>query len=162
MFFRISSLQQSANKSFCAALANCRKFNIYIIYLLITINLTTNGQPKGLKDTIRDFIYTDLFPQKTSNDVVSTNSKVVLFGLFALLGFAILTYSITVLNVGTHNTTETIKTDGTTKTVQVKLNDTIQLERLQQLEQVNGVYIAAISGSLALGGTLIAQLWGRG
>ena len=115
--------------------------------------MTTNGEPKGLKDTIRDFIYTDLFPQKTSNDVVSTNSKVVLFGLFALLGFAILTYSITVLNVGTHNTTET---------VQVPANDTIQLERLQQLEQVNGVYIAAISGSLALGGTLIAQLWGRG
>ena len=124
--------------------------------------MTTNGQPKGLKDTIRDFIYTDLFSQKTSNDVVSTNSKVVLFGLFALLGFAILTYSITVLNVGTHNTTETIKTGNTTKTVQVQANDTIQLERLQQLEQVNGVYIAAISGSLALGGTLIAQLWGRG
>jgi hypothetical protein len=29
------------------------------------------------------------------------------------------------------------------------------------MDQLNAVYIAAISGSLALGGTLIAQLWGR-
>jgi hypothetical protein len=33
--------------------------------------------------------------------------------------------------------------------------------RDQQLEQINSVFIAAIAGALALGGTLITQLWGR-
>jgi hypothetical protein len=109
---------------------------------------------KGLKDTIRDFVYTDLFPQRTSSDIVSSNTKVVLFGLFALIGFAVLTYAITITG---HNYNIAEPVNGT-----VHLSDTQKLQRLQQLEQINGVYIAAISGSLALGGTLIAQLWGRG
>jgi hypothetical protein len=33
---------------------------------------------KGLKDTIRAFIYTDLFPQRTSSDIVSCGIR--LFG----------------------------------------------------------------------------------
>jgi hypothetical protein len=111
---------------------------------------------KGLKDTIRAFIYTDLFPQRTSSDIVSSNTKVVLFGLFALIGFAVLTYAITV----TGNNYKVDDVSGGNKTS--VLNDTQKLQRLQQLEQVNGVYIAAISGSLALGGTLIESLWGRG
>lgn len=44
----------------------------------------------------------------------------------------------------------------------IPLNDSQKVEQLKQLEQVNAVYIAAIAGSLALGGTLIAQLWGKG
>jgi hypothetical protein len=43
----------------------------------------------------------------------------------------------------------------------ILLNATEKLEKFEQLDQINAVYIAAISGSLALGGTLIAQLWGR-
>jgi len=36
------------------------------------------------------------------------------------------------------------------------------LQRIdQQIEQINSVFIAAIAGALALGGTLITQLWGR-
>jgi hypothetical protein len=42
-----------------------------------------------------------------------------------------------------------------------QLNTGLREQRMQQLEQLNTVYVAAISGSLALGGTLIAQLWGR-
>jgi hypothetical protein len=114
--------------------------------------MPNNRNVKAIKDTIRDFIYTDLFPPRTGNDIVSSNSKVVLYGLFALIGFAILTYAITVTgcNYNTNN-----NTCGNT------LTDTQKLNRLSQLEHVNAVYIAAISGALALGGTLIAQLWGR-
>lgn len=119
---------------------------------------------KGIKDTIRDFIYIDLFPPRTGSDVVSSNSKVVLYGLFALLGFAVLTYAITI--VGGHYTATTkeivVKVNKNNITKTLPLNATEKLDQLDQLGQVNGVYIAAISGALALGGTLIAQLWGKG
>lgn len=90
-----------------------------------------NGQRKGM---IINWI-TDLFriPGNREDDIVSENSKIVLYGLFALIGFAILMYAITV----------TQQPNGT---------DT---------EKLNTVYIAVISGALALGGTLIAQVWGK-
>jgi hypothetical protein len=112
---------------------------------------------KGFWASFTDFVYTDLFPQRPmGSDIVSSNAKVVLYGLFALIGFAILTYAITVTSEklsGIYLVTENNK---------VPVNDSQKVERLQQLEQINAVYIAAISGSLALGGTLIARLWGRG
>ena len=111
---------------------------------------------KGLKDTIRDFVYIDLFPPRTGTDTVSSNTKVVLYGLFALVGFAVLTYAITVTGPNYRTNNEVVDNKS------IPLSDAQKLERLEQLEQVNGVYIAAISGALALGGTLIAQLWGRG
>jgi hypothetical protein len=128
--------------------------------------LSHNKNPKGIWDSIKSLIYDDLIPHPPppGTDLVSSNSKVVLFALFALVGFAVLTYAITVTG-NNYTATEDVSTPGpnnTTVTSKRPLNDTIQLERLQQLEQVNAVYIAAISGSLALGGTLIAQLWGRG
>ena len=37
-----------------------------------------------------------------------------------------------------------------------------ELKRIdQQVQQINSVFIAAIAGAIALGGTLITQLWGR-
>jgi len=89
------------------------------------------------------------------SDIVSSNAKVVLYGLFALVGFAILTYTLTMTS--SYFSKNTLITGNET----VPLNDTQKVERLQQLEQINTVFIAAISGSLALGGTLIARLWGR-
>lgn len=104
----------------------------------------------GIKDaaygTIKNFFY-DIFPARTGTDIVSSNAKIVLYGLFALIGFAIITYAITATG-NNYNT--------------ANLGDVQKLERLAQLEQVNAVYIAAISGALALGGTLVAQLWGKG
>ena len=44
---------------------------------------------------------------------------------------------------------------------QINENFTDLQRRDQQLEQINSVFIAAIAGALALGGTLITQLWGR-
>jgi hypothetical protein len=110
--------------------------------------LSDNKNVKSIKDTIKDFIYIDLFPSRTGvSDVVSSNTKVVLYGLFALVGFAILTYA-TIVSGHNYNSTG--------------MNDTQKVKVFEQLEQVNTVFIAAVSGSLALGGTLIAQLWGRG
>jgi len=62
---------------------------------------------------------------------VSYNSRAVLLGLFALVGFilAVFTFSINVFPP-------------------------------EQSGRLNTVFIAAISGTLALGGTLISQLWG--
>jgi Bacterial Ig-like domain len=62
---------------------------------------------------------------------VSYNSRAVLLGLFALVGFtlAVYTYSVNVFPP-------------------------------EQSGRLNTVFIAAISGTLALGGTLISQLWG--
>ena len=53
-------------------------------------------------------------------------------GLFALVGFIILVYTVT-----------------------------INLYPVEGTARLNTVFIAAISGSLALGGTLISQLWGK-
>jgi hypothetical protein len=111
---------------------------------------------KGIWTSFGDFIYTDLFPQKMGNDIVSSNAKVVLYGLFALVGFAILTYAFAV--TGDKYQIDSDVAGNTEKTI----NDAQKVERFEQLEQINAVYIAAISGSLALGGTLIARLWGRG
>jgi hypothetical protein len=78
---------------------------------------------------------------RTEDDIVSGNAKMVLFGLFSLVGFAVLLYAITMLFLGKPGATEDA-----------------QFEKLQE---INSVYIAAISGALALGGTLISQIWGR-
>ena len=63
---------------------------------------------------------------------ISFNSKSVLLGLFALVGIILLIYTVSIL-----------------------VYDPEQTGRL------NAVFIAAISGTIALGGTLISQLWGR-
>ena len=94
-------------------------------------------------DSIRDFIIHDiLVPRNGAKDVVSNNAKIVLYSLFALVGLAVLLYTITVISLHSH-----IGNTG---------NNEIEL-----LDQINSVYLAAISGSIGLGGTLIAQLWGR-
>ncbi|HVP82940.1 MAG TPA: hypothetical protein VMS35_07865 [Nitrososphaeraceae archaeon] len=63
--------------------------------------------------------------------MVSVNSKRILWALFILLIVILLVFTIT-----------------------VKVNPGFS-------DRLNTVFIAAISGILALGGTLITQLWGR-
>src|SRR6476620_3551609 len=63
-------------------------------------------------------------------DKVSYNSRAVLLGLFILVGFILAVFSYSINYVP------------------------------EQAGRLNTVFIAAISGSLALGGTLISQLWG--
>jgi uncharacterized membrane protein len=72
-------------------------------------------------------------PGRKEDDIVSENAKIVLFGLFMLIGLAVLLYAITIANS----------------------------KDASQGEKFNTVFIAAISGSIALGGTLITQIWGR-
>jgi hypothetical protein len=68
----------------------------------------------------------------TSSERVSVNSKAILLGLFALVGFILLVFTIT-----------------------------LRFVPIEQTARLNTVYVAAVSGILALGGTLISQLWGK-
>jgi hypothetical protein len=81
---------------------------------------------------------------RTEDDIVSGNAKIVLFGLFSLVGLAILLYAITMVLLGGPENTDAAK-----------------VAQFEKLQEINAVYIAAISGALALGGTLISQIWGR-
>jgi hypothetical protein len=129
-----------------------------------------------------------LFPPSTTNDVVTNNAKLVLYGLFTLIGLAILFYAITagvaynsnpdnlfipseeqnlnkkienrILNSNLTDEQKLVELQERSENFSEQLRDRYQ-ERFQQLEQLNAVYIAAISGAIALGGTLISQLWGR-
>lgn len=77
--------------------------------------MSDNNFVKGIKDTIKDFIYVDLLPQRTGTDIVSSNSKIVLYALFALVAFAILTYAITVTGKNYNASEVDVKTnDGKT------------------------------------------------
>jgi Bacterial Ig-like domain len=71
-------------------------------------------------------------PSPLSGEKVSYNSRAVLLGLLLLVAFILAVYTISV--------------------------NTYPPEKSGRL---NTVFIAAISGSLALGGTLISQLWGK-
>lgn len=62
---------------------------------------------------------------------VSTNSRTVLVGLLVLVGLILLVYTISV-----------------------------HLYSAGEVGRLNSVFIAVITGTLALGGTLISQLWG--
>jgi hypothetical protein len=63
-------------------------------------------------------------------DKVSYNSRAVLLGLFTLVGFILAVFTYSINIIP------------------------------EQAVRFNTVFIAAISGSLALGGTMISQLWG--
>lgn len=66
-----------------------------------------------------------------SDKSVSYNSRSVLVGLLFLVGLILLVYTISVT-----------------------------IYNAEEVGRLNSVFIAAISGTLALGGTLISQLWG--
>ena len=111
---------------------------------------TRKGIGAMFTSSIKDFLEQDIFIHRDgAKDIVSSNAKVVLYSLFALIGLAILLYTITVIGLGHH-----VGNAGNEDTA-------ARLHELELLDQINSVYLAAISGSIALGGTLIAQLWGR-
>ena len=114
--------------------------------------MSNDKKAKGIKDLLYEKLKDLIVPKTTATDIVSSNAKIVLYGLFALVGFAILMYAIIV-------TGDKYKPDSGGYE---KLNDAQKVERGESLDQLNAVYVAAISGAVALGGTLISQLWGRG
>ena len=71
-------------------------------------------------------------PSQLSGEKVSYNSRAVLLGLLLLVAFILAVYTISV-----------------------------NIYPPEKTGRLNTVFIAAISGSLALGGTLISQLWGK-
>ena len=68
-----------------------------------------------------------------SDKSISTNSRSVLVGLLFLVGLVLLVYTISV-----------------------------SVYSADEVGRLSSVFIASISGTLALGGTLITQLWGGG
>ena len=114
--------------------------------------MSNDKKGKGIKDLLYERFKDLIVPKTTATDIVISNAKIVLYGLFALVGFAILTYAIIVTGDKYNPDTESYK----------KLNDAQKVERGESLDQLNAVFVAAISGGVALGGTLISQLWGRG
>jgi hypothetical protein len=141
-------------------------------------------------DRIIDWIKAIFYSREASNEIVSNNAKIVLYGLFLLIGLVILMYAITVvvaynpkpdsvligpnatmLNdkiikgiINDPNLTDEQKFAALQEHYKSVSDQSIDIfqGRFQQMEQLNAVYIAAISGAIALGGTLITQLWGRG
>lgn len=73
----------------------------------------------------------DKEPSELPGKKVSYNSRAVLLGLFTLVGFILAVYTYSV-----------------------------NVFPPEQSGRLNIVFVAAISGTLALGGTLISQLWG--
>lgn len=73
----------------------------------------------------------DKEPSEPHGRKVSYNSRAVLLGLFTLVGFILLVYTYSV-----------------------------NVFPPEQSGRLNIVFVAAITGTLALGGTLISQLWG--
>jgi hypothetical protein len=125
-------------------------------------------QDKGIGDLIsehlKDFLYLDLLSRRASSDIVSGNAKIILYGLFAVVGLAVLLCALTITNEKFDKWEVKPQTDFWTGNITKEGDELEAEERLeinQQLEQVNSIYIAAISGALALGGTLISHLWGR-
>jgi septal ring factor EnvC (AmiA/AmiB activator) len=185
---------------------------------------------QGLWNSIWSYIRGALF-EEDPRDIISSNAKSVLIGLFILIGLAIIFYSLTVsagyftltsdqskhniskalshypinlasvnnllqqqLNISQQLQNKIANPNKSNTTIESQLNDTLKIIKLiekqtnsltqtqsqslgnasqigkeftdlqrrdQQLEQINSVFIAAIAGALALGGTLITQLWGR-
>lgn len=70
-------------------------------------------------------------PDKSADKSVSANSRSVLVGLLVLVGLILLVYTISV-----------------------------SIYTSEETGRLNSVFIALITGTLALGGTLITQLWG--
>ena len=71
-------------------------------------------------------------PPNTESEKISANARVVLLGLFALVGFLVLLFAITALRASAPLTDVMVQ-----------------------------VFTAAITGSFTLGGVLITQLWGK-
>lgn len=149
-----------------------------------------NSVWQSLMDAFRNIIRRNIknLQQETINDVIGDNAKIVIFTLFGLLFATIIMYAI--LITGKYNPESIfsgIKTDEFGfQTLEKRMyesilkdntiNDSEKLDkikefneqritdfqkRFQQVEQIDAVFLAAITGAVALGGTLITQLWGR-
>ena len=125
-------------------------------------------QDKGIGDLIsehlKDFLYLDLLSRRASSDIVSGNAKIILYGLFAVVGLAVLLCALTITNDKFDKWEVKPQTEFWTGNI-TKEGEVLQpeerLEINQQLEQVNSIYIAAISGALAFGRNINFTLMGE-
>jgi hypothetical protein len=142
----------------------------------------------NIRIQLRDLVRGDGMQQRTSNDIISNNAKIVIFALFGLIFASIIMYSALITGkfnpdssfggisisgnsfesleqkmyndiIGNQSLTDLQKIGKIQELNDLKINNF--QERFQQIEQLDAVFIAAISGAIALGGTLISQIWGR-
>ena len=126
--------------------------------------------------------------EETVNDIISNNAKDVIYALFGLIFVSIIMYSFLIAGkYNPENILNGIKIDefglqSLEKTAyqdiinDPKINSVQKIQqiqefneqritnfqnRFQQIEQIDAVFISAITGAIALGGTLITQIWGR-
>lgn len=126
--------------------------------------------------------------EETVNDIISNNAKDVIYALFGLIFVSIIMYSFLITGkYNPENILNGIKIDefglqSLEKTAyqdiinDPKINSVQKIQqiqefneqritnfqnRFQQIEQIDAVFISAITGAIALGGTLITQIWGR-
>jgi Fe2+ transport system protein B len=88
---------------------------------------------KSITQKITDTVTTsNSLPAASESEKISANARVVILGLFTLVGFLVLLFAITAM-----------RTPAPLTDVMVQ------------------VFTAAITGSFTLGGVLITQLWGK-
>lgn len=88
---------------------------------------------KSITQKITDTVTTaDSLPAASESEKISANARVVILGLFSLVGFLVLLFALTAM-----------RTPAPLTDVMVQ------------------VFTAAITGSFTLGGVLITQLWGK-
>ena len=145
---------------------------------------TSNSILKYFKNMIKKEIIID----ETVNDIISNNARAVIAALFGLVLFSIILYAF--LITGKYNPDSILsgirtnafnftslenemyqnilndpKKNNVEKIAQIqKFNeDRINSfqDRFQQIEQIDAVFMSAITGVIALGGTLITRIWGR-
>jgi hypothetical protein len=90
-----------------------------------------SAKPSTL-DKIKSTVIPNTGPDATAEEKVSANARVVVLGLFALVGFVVAVFAY--VSVGTSDA----------------LSDSMI-----------AVFTAAITGILTLGGTMVQQLWGK-
>jgi hypothetical protein len=150
-----------------------------------------NKDNKSFKHAIWEYfsksVRRDLLVDETVNDVVSNNAKVVILTLFGLILISIILYSFLLTGkfnpdsprsgiqpdiFGLNSLEKTAYNDILISNVSAeekiqRINNITEIrlnefqDRFQQIEQIDAVFIAAITGAVALGGTLITQLWAR-
>lgn len=94
---------------------------------------TPPSTAKSITEKIANTVTTgDSLPPSSESEKISANARVVILGLFSLVGFLVLLFAITISRTST------------------SLSDTMVQ-----------VFTAAITGAFTLGGVLITQLWGK-
>lgn len=138
---------------------------------------------KSISKFIKNIIKQEIIVTPTVNDTISNNAKSVIFALFSLIIFSIILYAF--LITGKYNPDSDFieipinefralekdlykdllndrNMSNVDKIQQIQEFNEQRItnfqDRFQQIEQIDAVFMSAITGIIALGGTLITQI----